>query len=55
MKLNKVTIRITLIFLMSLLCVIALAQVKMITGKVSDANGNSNNGVTVVMQGIARC
>jgi len=51
MKVNKFTKRVTLAFLMSLLCMVALAQEKTIIGKVSDATGNPMIGVTVVVQG----
>jgi TonB-linked SusC/RagA family outer membrane protein len=51
MKINKFTKRVTLAFFLSMLGLVALAQEKMITGKVSDATGSPMVGVTVVVQG----
>ena len=51
MKINKFTKQVTMAFLMSLLCMVAFAQEKVITGTVSDATGEPMVGVTVVVQG----
>jgi len=51
MKINKLTKQMTLTLILGLVCMISLAQEKMITGKVSDAAGISMIGVTVTVQG----
>ncbi|HPR31887.1 MAG TPA: TonB-dependent receptor plug domain-containing protein, partial [Prolixibacteraceae bacterium] len=51
MKINRFTKRVSLALLMSLLCMVSLAQEKTITGKVTDNNGNPMIGVSVVVLG----
>lgn len=51
MKINKLKKRAALSILMSMLCLISLAQEKMITGKVTDSSDTPMIGVTVVVSG----
>jgi hypothetical protein len=51
MKINKFKKRAVLSILMSMLCLISLAQEKMISGKVTDSSDTPMIGVTVVVSG----
>jgi hypothetical protein len=51
MKINRFTKQLSLLLVFSLICMGTFAQVKMITGKVSDSAGAPMIGVTVAIQG----